>query len=97
MNIENFKTQLIAYCAYTSIQSDALDKWCGIVNSNYHMFNGKDLDEISEVLSSLMIDGIDAQVVRYSASIIAYHENAEMNTDKDCCTVFMAYSRANNK
>ena len=97
MNIEKFKTQLKAFCADNSISSDVMDQWCDIVNNNYHMFNGMDLDGISEALSSLVIDGIDEQVVRYSASIIAYNEDAEMNTDKGCCTVFMTYSKANDK
>ena len=97
MNIENFKTQLIAYCANNSLKSVEVDKWCDIVNNHYHMFEGKDLYEISEILGSLAIDGIDEQVIGYSASIIAYNEDAEMNTDKDCCKVFMAYSKANDK
>lgn len=97
MNIENFKTQLKAFCADHSILPNVIDQWCDIVNNHYHMFEGKDLDEISEILGSLAIDGIDEQVIGYSASIIAYNEDAEMNTDKGCCTLFMAYSKANDK
>ena len=97
MNIENFKTQLIAYCANNSLESVEVDKWCDIVNNNYHMFKGKDLDGISEILHTLIVNGINEQVVTYTASIIAYNEDAKMNTDKDCSTVFMAYSKMNNK
>lgn len=97
MNIENFKTQLIAYCANNSLESVEVDKWCDIVNNNYHMFKGKDLDGISEILHTLIVNGINEQVVTYTASIIAYNEDAKMNTDKDCSTVFMAYSKRNKK
>ncbi|MBR5864631.1 MAG: hypothetical protein IKY76_08735 [Alistipes sp.] len=97
MNTEKFKTLLKVFCADNSISSDVIDQWCDIVSNNYHMFKDKDYDGISEVLSSLVIDGIDERVVGHSASIIAYDEDAEMNTDKGCCTVFMTYSKANDK
>ena len=61
------------------------------------MFKDKNFDGIYESLSTLVVDGIDEQVVGHSASIIAYDEDAEMNIDKGCCKVFMAYSKANDK
>lgn len=97
MNIEKFKTQLKAFCADNSISSDVMDQWCDIVNINYHMFKDKNFDGIYESLSTLVIDGIDEQVVGFTASAIAYNENAEMNTDKNCCAVFMTYSKTNDK
>lgn len=97
MNVKNFKSQLKELYPNNGISLDVIDQWCDIVNNHYHMFEGKDLDEISEILGSLAIDGIDEQVIGYSASIIAYNEDAEMNTDKDCSTVFMAYSKMNDK
>ena len=97
MNVKNFKSQLKELYPNNGISLDVIDQWCDIVNNHYHMFDGKTLDEISEILGSLAIDGIDEQVIGYSASIIAYNEDAEMNTDKGCCTVFMAYSKANDK
>lgn len=97
MNIERFKTQLMAFCADNSISSDVMDQWCDIVNNNYHMFKDKDFDGIYESLSILVVDGIDEQVVGFTAAAIAHNENVEMNTDKDCCTVFMIYSKTNDK
>ena len=88
MNVKNFKSQLKELYPNNGISLDVIDQWCDIVNNHYHMFEGKDLDEISEILGSLAIDGIDEQVIGYSASIIAYNEDAEMNTDKGCCKVF---------
>ncbi len=97
MNAKNFKSQLKELYPNNGISLDVIDQWCDIVFNHYHMFEGKDLYEISEILGSLAIDGIDEQVIGHSASIIAYSEDAEMNTDKGCCTVFMAYSKRNKK
>lgn len=97
MNVKNFKSQLKELYPNNGISLDVIDQWCDIVNNHYHMFEGKDLYEISEILGSLAIDGIDEQVIGYSASIIAYNEDAEMNTDKGCCKVFMGYSKSINE
>ena len=97
MNIENFKTQLKAFCADHSILPNVIDQWCDIVQSNYQKFEKRDFDGIFEAINSLAIVGVDEQIIKFTASAIAYYEDAEMNTDKGCSTVFMAYSKSINK
>lgn len=90
--IEDFKEQLKLFCTNENISRDVLNQWCDIVYDNYYIFEGKDHDGIFEILNSLAIVEINELVVQHTESIIAYNEDADMNTDQGCCAVFVAYS-----
>ena len=67
------------------------------MSENYSTFEGKDWNGIYEVLDSFKIDGVDAQIKKWTASAIADAEDADINTDEKVATIFFAYAKKNIK
>ena len=97
MKINKIKAQLEMLSLKEYITSEKMEEWCNVVSENYSTFEGKDWNGIYEVLDSFKIDGVDAQIKKWTASAIADAEDADINTDEKVATIFFAYAKKNIK
>ena len=96
MNTKSFETfegtPLFGYLKSKGVTEELQQKWCNIIIENKHLFEGKDFDEINDIVESLTIEGIDGDVVNQTAFTIANDNDVDINPDK-AAKCFMMFSK----
>lgn len=100
MNTKSFEilenSSFLGYLKNKGVSNELQQEWCNIIKANVTRFNNKDFYEISEIIESLAIAGIDGDIINMTACTIS--EDNDIEIDPGLAKSFMIYlKKANNR
>ena len=94
MNTKSFekteKTVLSEYLKSKDIPEALKQKWYNTIIDNKELFEGKNFNEISNIVESLVIEGIDGDIVNMTVCTIANDNDIELDPDLAKCFMMFA-------
>ena len=95
MNTKSFEqlegSTISNYLRSKGISEELKQEWYRTIIENKDLFEGKNFNEISDIVESLAIEGIDGDIVNMTVYTIANDNDIEM--DPDIAKCFMMFAK----